>query len=86
MGVYHGLQLLFHTVSGEEKWTKIYADGHPGGEKSRFLRRGPVGAVVVSDGKVIARGYNKREKKQNALAHAELRSYAGRAVSWGDGA
>ena len=32
----------------------------------------PVGAVIVKNGKVIAQAYNKREKKQNALYHAEL--------------
>ena len=32
----------------------------------------PVGAVVVCDGKIIGRGYNKREKKKNALLHAEM--------------
>ena len=32
----------------------------------------PVGAVIVKNGKIIARGYNLRETKQNALAHAEI--------------
>ena len=32
----------------------------------------PVGAVIVREDKVIAKAYNKREKKQNALYHAEL--------------
>jgi len=32
----------------------------------------PVGAVVVKDNKVIAKAYNKRETKQNALFHAEV--------------
>lgn len=32
----------------------------------------PIGAVVVKDGKIIARGYNKREKSKNALMHAEV--------------
>ena len=32
----------------------------------------PIGAVVVADGKVISRGYNKRTKKQIATAHAEI--------------
>jgi Cytosine/adenosine deaminases len=32
----------------------------------------PVGAVVVKEGKVIAKAHNQREKRQNALAHAEL--------------
>ena len=30
----------------------------------------PVGAVIVKDGKIIARAYNKRESKQNSLYHA----------------
>lgn len=32
----------------------------------------PVGAVIVRDGKIIARGHNLRESKQNSLAHAEI--------------
>ncbi len=32
----------------------------------------PIGAVVVSDGKIIGRGHNRRTKKQLATAHAEI--------------
>ena len=32
----------------------------------------PIGAVVVKDGKVISRAYNKREKTGDATAHAEI--------------
>lgn len=32
----------------------------------------PIGAVIVKDGKVIAKGHNMRERKQNALLHAEI--------------
>lgn len=32
----------------------------------------PIGACIVKDGKVIAKAHNKREKKQNALLHAEI--------------
>jgi tRNA(adenine34) deaminase len=32
----------------------------------------PIGAVIVLDGKIIARAHNLRECDQNALAHAEL--------------
>lgn len=32
----------------------------------------PVGAVVVKAGKVISRGHNERETKNNALRHAEI--------------
>ena len=32
----------------------------------------PVGCVVVQNGKIIARGRNRREKAKNALLHAEI--------------
>ncbi len=32
----------------------------------------PVGAVIVKDGKIIARGRNTKESTKNALAHAEI--------------
>ncbi len=32
----------------------------------------PIGAVIVKDGKVIATGRNMREKRKNALTHAEI--------------
>lgn len=32
----------------------------------------PVGAVIVKDGKIIARAHNAREQKKNALSHAEI--------------
>ncbi len=32
----------------------------------------PIGCVIVKDGKIIARGRNAREKKKNALLHAEI--------------
>lgn len=32
----------------------------------------PVGAVIVKDGKIIARGHNEREYKHDPTAHAEV--------------
>jgi len=32
----------------------------------------PIGAVIVYDGKVVARGYNRRTRLQLASAHAEM--------------
>ena len=32
----------------------------------------PIGCVIVYDGKIIARAYNKRNMKRNPLAHAEI--------------
>ena len=36
----------------------------------------PVGAVVVKDGEIISWGYNGRETKKSALAHAEIQAIA----------
>ena len=41
-------------------------------KKAELLDETPIGAVIVYDGKVIARGYNKRELKKNSLCHAEI--------------
>ncbi len=32
----------------------------------------PIGAIIVKDDKVVSRGYNLRESKQNSLKHAEI--------------
>ena len=32
----------------------------------------PVGAVIVRDGDIIARGHNRREEQQSAILHAEI--------------
>ncbi len=41
-------------------------------KKAEEVDETPIGAVIVRDGKIIARGYNKRETKKNALMHAEI--------------
>lgn len=41
-------------------------------KKALDLQEIPVGAVIVKDGKIIARGYNKKEIKQEATRHAEI--------------
>ena len=41
-------------------------------EKAAARGEVPIGAVIVSDGAIISRGYNLREGKQDPAAHAEL--------------
>ena len=41
-------------------------------EKALLEDEVPIGAVIVRDDKVIARGYNKREQKQLVTSHAEI--------------
>lgn len=44
----------------------------------------PIGCIIVYEGKVIARGYNKRNKKHTTLAHAELDAIAKASKVLGD--
>lgn len=41
-------------------------------KKAYALDEVPIGFVIVREGKIIARGYNRRNTDGNALAHAEL--------------
>lgn len=40
--------------------------------KAYDLGEVPIGCVIVHDGKIIGRGYNRRNTDKNALAHAEI--------------
>lgn len=41
-------------------------------EKARAIGEVPIGAVIVLDGEIIGRGYNKRETTHDATTHAEM--------------
>lgn len=41
-------------------------------KRASALGEMPVGAVIVRDGEIISRAYNRRETKKNALYHAEI--------------
>jgi len=41
-------------------------------EKAKAIAEVPIGAVIVKDDKVIARGHNQRETTNRAITHAEL--------------
>ncbi len=41
-------------------------------KKAEKIQEVPIGCVIVSEGKIIARGYNRRNIDKNTLAHAEL--------------
>lgn len=41
-------------------------------EKAEKLGEVPIGAIIVRNGEVIGRGYNRREIDRDPLAHAEL--------------
>lgn len=41
-------------------------------KKAYALEEVPIGCVIVYEGRIIARGYNRRNTDKNTLAHAEL--------------
>ncbi|MGY3718430.1 tRNA adenosine(34) deaminase TadA [Sutcliffiella cohnii] len=41
-------------------------------EKALGKREVPIGAVIVKDGEIIARGHNIRETSQRSITHAEI--------------
>lgn len=41
-------------------------------KKAYLLEEVPIGCVIVHEGKIIARGYNRRNTDKNTLSHAEL--------------
>ena len=43
-------------------------------KKALLIDEVPIGCVIVKDGKIIARGHNERETKQDATSHAELKT------------
>ena len=51
---------------------KFMAEALKEAEKSANFDEVPVGAVIVKDNKIIARGHNLRESKNDPTAHAEI--------------
>lgn len=41
-------------------------------KKAYLLGEVPIGCVIVHDGKIIGRGYNRRNTDKNTLSHAEI--------------
>ncbi len=41
-------------------------------KKAYKINEVPIGCVIVYDGKIIARGYNRRNTDKNTLSHAEI--------------
>lgn len=53
-------------------------------KKAGALDEVPIGAVIVCDGKIIARGYNRRNTDKNTLSHAELNAIRKASKKLGD--
>ena len=53
-------------------------------QKAYELDEVPIGCVIVHDGKIIARGYNRRNTDKSTLSHAELNAIRKAAKKIGD--
>ncbi|WP_097000383.1 nucleoside deaminase [Persephonella hydrogeniphila] len=56
----------------EEVDIKFLKEAYKEALKAYSIDEVPVGAVVVIDGTIIGRGYNRRIKENNAILHAEV--------------
>ncbi len=56
-------------LSEDEKYMKIALKQ---AQKARDLGEVPIGCIIVYEGKIIGRGYNRRNTDKNTLAHAEI--------------
>ena len=56
-------------ISEDEKFMKAALAQ---AKKAAAIDEVPIGCVIVYEGKIIARGYNKRNKEKNTLSHAEM--------------
>ncbi len=53
-------------------------------DKARALDEVPIGCVIVYEGKIIARGYNRRNTDQNTTSHAEINAIRKASKKLGD--
>lgn len=59
-------------ITDEEKDIFFMKEALKEAKKSYKKNEVPVGAVLVKEGKIVARGHNNKENKNNPLGHAEI--------------
>jgi tRNA(adenine34) deaminase len=68
-------------MTDDEKWMRMALREAENSFKNEEV---PVGAVVVKDGVIIGRGYNRKETLNDPTAHAEIIAITAAANSIGD--
>ena len=61
-----------NSIEMEKEDIKFMREALKQAQKARAIDEVPIGCVIVHNGKIIARAYNQRNKKNSALAHAEI--------------
>ena len=60
-------------MTEDERWMKAAMEE---AEKAAAIGEVPIGCVIVRDGSIVGRGYNRRETGKSALYHAEISAIA----------
>lgn len=63
---------MIDDITDEEKDIFFMKEALKEAKKSYKKNEVPVGAVLVKEGKIVARGHNNKENKNNPLGHAEI--------------
>ena len=74
-GFLFAILVVMQQQKGKEKLTdqeRFMKEAIRQAKKARALEEVPIGCVIVYEGKIIARGYNRRNTDKNTLSHAEL--------------
>ena len=53
-------------------------------QKAYAINETPIGCVIVYEGKIIGRGYNRRNTDKDPLAHAEIKAIKKASKKMGD--
>ena len=62
-------EIFMEKLTEDEKFMKAALTQ---ARKARKLEEVPIGCVITYEGKIIARGYNRRNTDKNTLSHAEM--------------
>ena len=68
-GVQFWIKWCINVQSVDEKYMK---EAIKQAKKAYALDETPIGCVIVYEGRIISRGYNRRNTDKNPLAHAEI--------------
>ena len=81
-GTVDNLDLQTEDCGQDEKFMK---EAIKQAKKAEAIDEVPIGCVIVHEGKIIARGYNKRNTMKTTLAHAELLAIRKACKNWETG-
>lgn len=79
--------VVMQQQKGKEKLTdqeRFMKEAIRQAKKAEALEEVPIGCVIVHEGKIIARGYNRRNTDKNTLSHAELNAIRKASKKLGD--